>query len=402
MGTHHGESLFFVPAPRSRRGANDGDRMRVGLTYNVKSEFVLKPGDPPDLNAEFDHEDTIAVIEAALRSAGHEVVRIGSARRLLEQVPRPRVDLVFNIAEGFGGRNRESQVPILLEMMQIPFVGADGLTLGLTLDKVLTKKVLIAEDIPTPRFIEIHDPEQFAQDGLKFPLIAKLCCEGSSKGLSERSLVETPEQLRKQVRWLAETYKDGTIFVEEFVEGTEFTVAIIGNEHPEAFPVVQVALDGIKNLGRKFFHFAYLRSGADYVCPAPVSEALAREMQDLARRTYRAVECRDFGRVDFRVDRHGRPYVLEINPLPSLSTEDVFSTIAKHLGVTHHQMIQRIFDAALVRTGLIPPPAANGVAGRSGQKARQPDLGTAEGGLRRRDIEGRPGPAKAGPRQVVG
>ena len=327
--------------------------LRVGITYNVKSEFVLKPGDPPDLNAEFDHDDTIAVIENALKAAGHEVVRVGSARRLLEQA-KPNVDIVFNIAEGYEGRNRESQVPILLEMMRIPYVGADGLTLGLTLDKVLTKKVLIAEGIPTPHYIEVTDPETLWQAELRYPLIVKLRCEGSSKGLSERSLVNTPQELRRQVQWLVETYKDATIFIEEFIEGTEFTVAIVGNEHPEAYPVVQIALDGQTELGRKFFTFAYLRSGADYVCPAPIPEPLAKRMQELALRTYHAVECRDFGRVDFRVDRAGDPYVLEINPLPSLSTEDVFNFVAKTKGWTHAQIITQIFETALVRCGLTP------------------------------------------------
>jgi D-alanine-D-alanine ligase len=154
------------------------------------------------------------------------------------------------------------------------------------------------------------------------------------------------------VEWLATTYKHASIFIEEFVEGSEFTVAVVGNESPEAYPVVQIALDGVVNLGRKFFTWAYLRAGADYICPAPISETLAHRMQDLAVRTYQAVECRDFGRVDFRVDRQGNPYVLEINPLPSLSTEDVFTFIAKTRGMTHHQIINRILDIALVRYGL--------------------------------------------------
>ncbi len=326
--------------------------LRVGLTYNVKSEFVLKPGDPPDMNAEFDHEDTVNHIEQALKEAGHEVIRVGGARRLLEQAGRLHVDIVFNIAEGYEGRNRESQVPILLEMMRIPCVGADGLTLGLTLDKVLTKKVLIAEDIPTPRFVEVTDADKLWTLDLAFPMIVKLRCEGSSKGLSEKSLVTTPEALHQQVRYLADTYKGSSIFIEEFIEGNEFTIAIIGNEQPEIYPVCQIALDGETNLGRKFFHWAYLRSGADYVCPARIPEALARRMQELALRTYQVVDCRDFGRVDFRVDRKGTPYVLEINPLPSLSTEDVFNFIAKTKGLTHHQIITRIFETAVARYGV--------------------------------------------------
>ncbi len=330
---------------------------RVGLTYNVKSEFILKPDDPPDLNAEFDHDDTINVIEQAFKGAGHEVVRIGNARELLRRMGQVNADIVFNIAEGYGGRNRESQVPILLEMMQVPFVGADGLTLGLTLDKVLTKKLLIAEGIPTPRYLEVTDPEKLWQTQLIYPLIVKLRCEGSSKGLSERSLVNSPEELRQQVNWLTQTYQQPTIFIEEFVVGQEFTVAIIGNDSPEVYPVVQVALDGSINLGRKFFTFAYLRSGADYICPAPISESLTKQLQELALRTYQAVECRDFGRVDFRVDGRGNPYVLEINPLPSLSIEDVFTFIAKTKGLTHHQMINRILDAALIRYGMKPNEA---------------------------------------------
>ena len=326
--------------------------LRVGLTYNVKSEVVLKPGDPPDLNAELDHEETVSHIEQALREAGHEVVRIGSARRLLERMGQWHVDIVFNIAEGYEGRNRESQVPILLEMMRIPFVGADGLTLGLTLDKVLTKKVLIAEGIPTPRYMEVTDPGKLWKVDLAYPLIVKLRCEGSSKGLSEKSLVNTPEQLRRQMTWLADTYKDASIFIEEFIEGQEFTVAIIGNEQPEAYPVVQIALDGRTDLGRNFFHFAYLRSGSDYVCPAPIPESLAKRMQELALRTYHAVDCRDFGRVDFRTDRHGNPYALEINPLPSLSDQDVFNFTAKTRGMTHHQIINHILETALVRYGI--------------------------------------------------
>ncbi len=327
---------------------------RVGLTYNVKSEFVLKPNDPPDLNAEFDHEETVAHIERALKEGGHEVVRIGSARRLLEQTHPLHVDIVFNIAEGYEGRNRESQVPILLEMLRVPFVGADGLTLGLTLDKVLTKKVLIAEGIPTPRYAEVSDPDRLWQVDLTYPLIVKLRCEGSSKGLSEKSLVDTPAELHRQVRWLMETYKGASVFIEEFIEGEEFTVGIIGTDPPEAYPVCQIALDGETKLGRKFFTFAYLRAGADYVCPAQIAEPLAKRMQELALRTYQAVECRDFGRVDFRVDQRGHPYVLEINPLPSLSTEDVFNFIAKTRGLTHYQIINRILDAALVRAGLKP------------------------------------------------
>ena len=338
-------------------------KYRIGLTYNVKTEWVLKPGDPPDLNAEFDSEETVKHIEGALREHGHEIIRIGSARHILEQTDiRKKVDIVFNIAEGYGGRNRESQVPILLEMLAVPFVGADGLTLGLTLDKVLTKKVLIAEEIPTPKYFEVIDPQKLQTEGLRFPLFVKLRCEGSSKGLTEKSLVNTPEELKKQVAHLAKTYPEASLFVEEFIEGQEFTVAVIGNEHPKVYPVVQIALDGVTDLGKKFFSWRYLRTGSDYVCPAPIPDKLAKKMQEIALRTYQAVDCRDFGRVDFRTDKQGNPYVLEMNPLPSLSDQDVFNFICKTQGMTHHGMIHHIFETALERYGMKKPSKAGALS----------------------------------------
>lgn len=333
--------------------------MKIGLTYNVKSEYVFKPGDPPDANAEFDHDDTIGVIEAAIKSGGHEVVRLGNAKHLLQKLDAVKsLDLVFNVAEGDAGRNRESQVPIILEMLRVPFAGSDGLTLGLTLDKVLTKKILISEGINTPKFAELSDPSQSWKVDLAYPLIAKPRYEGSSKGMRKASLVNTPQELEAQAKWLIETYKQ-PVLVEEFIEGREFTVAVIGNDPPEAQPVVQIKIEGVLDLGRLFYTFEHIRSGADYVCPAPIEDGLRCQLEDLALRTYAAVECLDFGRVDFRVDRQGRPYVLEINPLPSLSGEDVFMFIANAQGLSYDQIITRVVDAALVRNGLKPKEEAS-------------------------------------------
>jgi len=327
---------------------------RVGLTYNAKSEYPLKPGDPPDANAEFDHDDTIGVIEEAIAAGGHEVVRVGNARKVLEGGERLKaLDIVFNIAEGYEGRNRESQVPILLEMLRVPFVGGDGLTLGMTLDKIITKKLLLAEGIPTPRFVELTDPDQSWSVELSYPLIVKPRYEGSSKGLRKASLVTDAQELARQARWLIETYRQPAL-VEEFIEGREFTVAIIGNNPPEVQPVVQIQIEGRLDLGRLFYTFDHIRSGADYVCPAQIEDGLRHELEAVALKTYQAVECLDFGRVDIRVDRAGRPSVLEINPLPSLSTEDVFMFVARAQGMTYEAIINKVLDAALARYGLNP------------------------------------------------
>ena len=322
----------------------------VGLTYDLKTDYQFKTGDPADANAEFDHPSTIDVIAEAIAANGFKVERIGNAGNLLEKINSLKVDIVFNISEGLFGRNRESQVPIILEMNRIPFVGADALTLGLTLDKVMAKKIFIADKIPTPKFFEVSALAQLENmNHHKFPLIVKPRFEGSSKGLSESSRVQNREELIKQVEFIINTYKQPAL-VEEFISGQEFTVAVVGNDPPEALPVVQIKIDGKLKLKDKFYTFARITSDRlEYICPAKIPADLKKKIDELALKTYRAVDCCDFGRVDFRVDSEGKPYVLEINPLPSLSTEDVFMLLATTMGITYEQMIGKILASAFKR-----------------------------------------------------
>ena len=325
----------------------------VGLTYDLKTDYEFKKDDPPDANAEFDHPSTIGVIASAIETCGFKVKKIGNVLSLLEKIDNLDVDIVFNISEGLFGRNRESQVPILLEMAGIPFVGADALTLSVTLDKIMAKKIFIAEGIPTPKFFEVRTPENLMNTNhFKFPLIVKPRFEGSSKGLSEDSRVENMQDLQKQVEYIINTYKQPAL-IEEFISGQEFTVAVVGNNPVQVLPIVQIKIDGRLRLNDKFYTFARIRSNRlKYICPARIKKDLAKEISSLALKTYNAVECRDFGRVDFRVDKEGKPYVLEINPLPSLSTGDVFMVVAKEIGISYAEMIGRILDSALKRHNL--------------------------------------------------
>jgi D-alanine-D-alanine ligase len=325
----------------------------VGLTFDLKTDYQFREGDPPDANAEFDHPSTVDVIADGIAANGFRVKKIGNAANLLVQLDNLGVDIVFNISEGYIGRNRESQVPILLEMAKVPFVGSDALTLGITLDKIMAKKIFISEEISTPKFFEVRSLDALADtDHLSFPLIVKPRFEGSSKGLSDNSRVANFEELKKQAGLIVNTYKQPAL-VEEFISGQEFTVAILGNDNPEALPVVQVEIDGSVDLGDKFYTFARISSDRlKYVCPARISKDLTEKIQGLALRAYQSVDCLDFGRVDFRVDAKGQPYVLEINPLPCLSTEDVFQTIANVIGISYSQMLGRILNCALDRYGL--------------------------------------------------
>ncbi|MDD5269642.1 MAG: ATP-grasp domain-containing protein [Candidatus Omnitrophica bacterium] len=331
---------------------NKKGRKRVGLTYDVKPDYVLKKGDPEDANAEFDHPDTIEVIKDAIESGGHKVVKIGNVRSLLKRIKNLDVDIVFNIAEGVTGRNRESEIPVILEMAGIPFVGADGLTLGLTLDKVMAKKVLISEGVPTPSFFQVSDIKNVDGAGIGFPLIVKPKQEGSSKGISDKSIVHNRRDLIRQADWVIRTYKQPAL-VESFITGSEFTVPVVGNDDPEALPTVQISIDGKTNLGDLCYTFSRITSDTlNYVCPARITRSLDNKLKEMALRAYRAVECRDFGRVDFRVDKRGNPYVLEINPLPSLSTEDVFMVITRQMKTTYNKLMNRILDYALERYGI--------------------------------------------------
>lgn len=324
---------------------------RVGLTYDLKTDYVFGANDPPDANAEFDHPDTVELITRAIESSGHKVVKIGNVLNLLNKIDNLKVDIVFNISEGLYGRNRESQVPTILELARVPFVGSDGLTLGLSLDKLMTKKILISENIPTPKFFETDDPADNMEKikAMNFPMIVKPRYEGSSKGLSDKSRVDNLQQLREQAGYVIKTYNQSAL-VEEFISGTEYTAAIIGNSPAEVLPLVQIKIDGKKKLGNKFYTYARVHSDAlEYVCPDTIDKGLKEKMMSLALRTYNAIECKDFGRVDFRVDEFNNPYVLEINPLPSLSGEDVFNCIAKHLHLTYAGMIRKILEAAFLR-----------------------------------------------------
>lgn len=327
---------------------------RIGLTYNIKTDWVLGSNDPKDANAEYDNPETIDRVENALKEAGHAVVRIGDVNALLKKINTLDVDIVFNLCEGKKGRNRESEVPVILEMKGIPFVGADGLTMGITLDKPVAKQIFIAEGIPTPRFFTAEDGDDLkALNTIGYPLIVKTSREGSSKGINKDSKVNNLEQLKDRVHFINSVYKQPAL-VEEFIKGYEFTVAVLGNKPPQVMPITQTTIDGKFNLGEDFYTNNRIYSDAvQYVCPAKISKSLQNKIEDICLRVYKAVGCRDLGRIDLRVDDDENPYVLEINPLPSLDKEDVFCIFPKAIGSDFPKVLNKIINFALERHGLL-------------------------------------------------
>lgn len=327
--------------------------LTVGFTYDAKADYVLGPGDHPDKYAEFDSEQTLTEIAGAISSGGHHVVRIGHVKNLLPRLQAgERWDIVFNIAEGVKGRNRESQVPLLLELFDIPYTGSDALTMGICQDKTVAKTIVRQHGLATPDFREVTSIDDLANFDLPFPVFVKPGREGTSKGISGESVVRDIETLRQRTRLLLDAYRQPAL-VERFISGQEFTVAVVGNEPARVLPPVQVMIKGATDLGDEVYtHERVENDDIRYLCPARASKELDERLRSLALGAYKALGCRDLGRIDIRVDAEGTPYFLECNPLPNLGLIDVFPLVAKVTGVTYNEMILKILAAAGARYGI--------------------------------------------------
>ena len=328
-------------------------KLKVGITYNLKMDFSQRENQPIDLLEEFDSEETIDAIREVLESEGHEVIKLGGDRGLIDRVRQGPIDIVFNIAEGLEGRNREAHIPALLEFLSIPYTGSDPLTLSLTLDKAMAKRVVMSQNIPTPRFKKIERMNDLDGLDLHYPLFIKLCYEGSSKGVRLDSKILDPRSLGEKTRNLLETY-GSPVLVEEFVKGPEFTVGVLGNDDPFVLGVMQIEIKG-NPPEESIYSLEIKREWEEkvrYHCPPSIDQNLLKKIEEVALRSYRALECRDVSRVDIRVGEDRTPYFLEINPLPGLSP--VYGDLvimARSMGWDYARLVKTIFHQALKRYG---------------------------------------------------
>jgi len=328
-------------------------KLRVGITYNLKKEFSQRENQPIDLLEEFDSEETIDAIREVLEAEGHEVIRLGGDTGLVDRLRQTSVDIVFNIAEGLEGRNREAHIPALLEFLNIPYTGSDPLTLSVTLDKAMAKRIVMSHDIPTPRFKKVERMEDLEGLDLRYPLFVKLCYEGSSKGVRLDSKILSPQSLEEKVRSLLSIY-GSPLLVEEFVKGPEFTVGVLGNEHPSVLGVMQIEIKG-RPPEESIYSLEIKREWQEkvrYHCPPLIDQPLIKKIEEVALRSYRALDCRDVSRVDIRVGEDHTPYFLEINPLPGLSP--VYGDLvimARSMGWDYARLVKAIFHQALKRYG---------------------------------------------------
>jgi len=326
--------------------------MRIGLSYDLKTEV---PGNitVDDALEEYDSLETVEIISSAIEEKGHQVVWLGGGEQFLDNVRGEEVDFVFNIAEGRGNfRSREAQVPSILEMLDIQYSGSDPQTLAVCLDKPLAKKLLSVQGIRTPRWLVVDKEASqclLSLDKFSFPVIIKPASEGSSKGIRQTSVAHSLYQAVNEITRLLEYYRQ-LVMVEEFVDGDEVTVGIIGNKPPKTVGIMRI-------LPRdKTEHFVYsvevkrnYETLVDYECPARFSSGIINKIEETSLKVFKALGCRDFARIDFRVAGDGTPYFIEINPLPGLGTYSDLIIMAIKMGWTHQGLIGAVLDAALKR-----------------------------------------------------
>ncbi|MCK9594055.1 MAG: ATP-grasp domain-containing protein [Candidatus Omnitrophica bacterium] len=329
--------------------------MKIALTYNLKKDDNTKP---LDYFSEFDSEETVNAIRNALRSRGHTVESVDADRpNLMDFFMHNRVDMVFNIAEGKHGKFRESEIPAILEYLNIPYTGSDTFSLALALNKAMTKKILKADNIPTPLFQVFSKGDEILDPQLKFPLILKPNLEGSAKGIGRSNVVNNEIDLYAKVRELSSIYHQ-EVLVEEFIEGKELTVGILENGKALILPILEIDFSSCARSGEFFYSWRMKEFQGDdsqgltptFHCPARLDSETESLVKEAALKTHRAVGCYDISRTDIRLSKDNIPYVLEINPLPGLNPkESNFPIMAYAAGMKYEDIIDSILMSAFQR-----------------------------------------------------
>ncbi|HNP34260.1 MAG TPA: ATP-grasp domain-containing protein [Woeseiaceae bacterium] len=327
----------------------NGTKIRVGLTYDLRDTWLAE-GYSDIETAEFDRADTIDSLVSALQRLGFAPVRIGNLRELAARlVAGDRWDIVFNICEGMHGLGREAQVPALLDAYEIPYVFSDPLVCALTLHKGMTKDVVRAAGVPTPDFHVVNEITDIQNVNLEYPLFAKPIAEGTGKGVSRLSKIDNAAQLERICRKLLREYKQA-VLVERFLPGREFTVGVIGTgRRAKALATTEIVLlQGAdadvysyrnKEFCEELVQYKLLQQGA-----------LREQIEAVVVKAWKALGCRDGGRVDVRLDEQGQVHFLEVNPLAGIHPEHSdLPIMATQIGVSYKELIRRIMRSALSR-----------------------------------------------------
>ncbi|HEY3112365.1 MAG TPA: hypothetical protein VGJ62_01610 [Gemmatimonadaceae bacterium] len=312
--------------------------------------------------AEWDAPATIAAVESALSALG-KVVRLEATEDFPERLRQTRPDIVFNIAEGFRGVNREAHVPAICEFFGIPYTGSDPFTLTLCLDKAKAKETLAFHGIPTPKFSVVENLTELRTAALKLPLFVKPLHEGSSKGITDNNLCWDRKRLRAQTRFLLENYHQ-PVLVEEYLPGKEFTCAVLGNgDEAIVLPLVGMNFESLPNGALPIYSydakFVWDRPENPleiFQCPARITKELQASIERVTLEAFRVLGCRDWARIDVRLDAVGNPNVLEVNPLPGILPDPADNSClpkaARAAGIGYDELIQSCLKYAAGRQGV--------------------------------------------------
>lgn len=323
-------------------------KIKIGLTYDLRDDY-LKEGYGFEETAEFDLPDTIHAIEKVILDNGFQSDRIGNIKALTRRLAKgDRWDLVFNIAEGMHGFGREAQVPALLEAYNIPYTFSDPLGNALTLHKGFTKQILRDLGIPTPDFFVVHDVNDIDKIKLPFPLFAKPVAEGTGKGITSLSKINSRKNLQKVCRQLLKTFHQ-PVLVETYLPGREFTVGILGTgKDARALGVLEVLLK--PNAEKNAYSYENKEHYDKLVEYVLVDDDEAQKAMEISLMAWRGLDLKDAGRIDLRSNVHGVPHFMEVNSLAGLNpVRSDLPILCTKTGMSYHKLISSIIKSALKR-----------------------------------------------------
>ncbi len=322
--------------------------MKIGLTYDLRSDY-LNQGYSLEETAEFDKESTIAGIETAIQALNHETIRIGNARQLIKSLEEgQRWDLVFNIAEGLFGEGRESLVPALLDMYKIPYTFSGPVTLGISLNKAFAKQIVRDSAINTPAFYVVTKAADIEKVQLTYPLFAKPISEGTGKGVDNKSVINSKDELFSVCTKLLKKFNQ-PVLVEEFLPGREFTIGILGTGEEAYVPGAMEIIYKLKDTPQ-IYSYNTKENYEDVVDYIPVTGVMLDECKSVALGAWKALNCFDGGRVDVKIDRLGKVSFIEVNPLAGLNpiTSDL-PILCRKNGVSYQKLISEVLNSAIKR-----------------------------------------------------
>ena len=319
--------------------------MKVAVLANLKEDAPLSPEDPPGRWDDLDDHETVNVILDSLRSIGHEAKYFPAEINSIEALKKFQPDLCYNFGEGHYGASREAQMPAILDALRMPYTCAGVLGMMLSHNKHIAKRTFRCAGLPTADFFVLHNPTDLKEHNLKYPLFVKPAFEGSSIGINEHALVRDHAELVKQVQWVWETIH-AEILVEEYIEGREFTIGILGEE---VLPIVEiVSPTGFYSNEQK----EDLNSEVYRVCPAHLPADKVREFQEIALKAKHVLELEDVCRMDMRMDAAGHPFILEVNPIPLMCPDPEQASLvyaARAAGYSYQDIVSKIVQSAVKR-----------------------------------------------------